>query len=80
MELSLHSSIHPFGYPENILKSCVLSSADEDKRMLLVLIKALGLDDPETSTAALGLIQPPIQWVPWSPPPPLPKVKEFVEQ
>jgi hypothetical protein len=68
MELSLHSPIHPFGYPENTLKSCVLSSADEDKSMLL--IKPLRLDDPETSRAALGLIQPPIQWVPWFPPQP----------
>jgi hypothetical protein len=78
MELSFHSSIYPFGYPENILKSCVLSNADEDKTMLLVLLKPLRPDDPATSRVALGLSQPPIQGLPWSPPPP-PKVKESVE-
>jgi hypothetical protein len=70
MELSLHSSIHPFGYPENIPKSCVLSNADEDKSTLLVLRKPLRLIDPETSRAALGLTKLPIQWVTWSLPHP----------
>jgi hypothetical protein len=68
MELRLHSSMHPFGYPENILKSCILSYSDQNKSMLLVVLKPLRLDDPETSRMALGLTQHPIQWVPWGSP------------
>lgn len=50
MELCLHSSIHAFGYPKNFLKSYILSTADEDKAMLPVLLKLLRLDDTETET------------------------------
>jgi len=58
MEVSLHSSIHAFGYPRNILESCFFSKADEDKTILLQLLKPLRPDDPEKSRGALGLTQP----------------------
>jgi hypothetical protein len=73
MERCLHSSTYAFGYPKNFLKSCVLSTADEDKSMLLVQIKPLRLDDPETSRKALVHTHPRIQSVFF------PEVKESVE-
>jgi len=47
----------PRATPQKILKNCVLSNADEDKFIFLVLLKPLRLGDAETSIVALGLTQ-----------------------